>query len=120
KCTICAQLGHILDCCKNIQQPPCSTCTSFADLLDHKLAEQRTGHPGLEEQLKDEELRVLQEKEDHVESLKQQTQEAEQEEKRLDKILEQRKATLKTLQAEQRARAPVLEFTIKEARKSKK
>ncbi|KAF2848170.1 hypothetical protein T440DRAFT_537297 [Plenodomus tracheiphilus IPT5] len=61
--------------------------------------------------------RKVQEESDYIESLKQQYQEAEEEGKRLSKLLEERKAVLARLQSEQ-AQLPS-EFVIKEAKNKK-
>lgn len=125
RCSVCAKLGRILDCCNNVSV----TCSLCAD-LDHILTQQRqevevwkTHCDGLTEKLKtlqeDPEKRA-QEKSDLIESLRRQTHEADKEDKRLAKILEERKQTLKGLQAQQMVWEGPQEFTIRETKKKGK
>ncbi|CAO2655190.1 Nn.00g102540.m01.CDS01 [Neocucurbitaria sp. VM-36] len=60
---------------------------------------------------------LQQEKEDHVDSLKQQTLEAEEEGKKLDRVLEERKGVLRGLEREKKMKEPAVEFTVREGRK---
>lgn len=61
-----------------------------------------------------------QEKSDMIESLKRQTEEADAEEKRLQKYAAERRRVLKKLQEQARAREAPQEFFFKEAKKGKK
>ena len=138
KCIVCTKLGRILACCKALRGP-CLVCAEFHQLLNREVDQQVSGQLELQieqndtawrarcddleaqiKTLKDTPQKRAQEKSDYIGSLKRQAEEADVEDKKLKKILEERKETLKSLQMELSARERPLEFTVKETKKGKK
>lgn len=126
KCVVCAKLGRILDCCKDLRSP-CLICAKFHQLLNREVEQNdaawRERYDDLEAQngaLQNTPQELAQETSDYTESLKQQAEEVDAEDKRLKKILEEQKEALKHLRNQLSEREAPLEFAIKESKKGKK
>ena len=115
ECLVCTKLGRTLDCCK-AAHGPCALCADFHHLLNREVTQQVTAHAALQNEENDEawrarcddleaQIKILQEtpekraqeKSGMIESLKRQTEEADAEEKRLQKYAAERRRVLKKL-----------------------
>jgi hypothetical protein len=136
KCHWCTKLGQLSECCK-VARAECELCARIWELFREEVTEQVTKnmislndfnkvswnkeYDALKAQIKMLEAtpeRLAEHKNDRIESLKRQAEEADMENKKLQIVLEQRRQTLGELQNKLKIEGP--QVVIKEAKKGKK
>ncbi|KAA8618858.1 hypothetical protein PtrV1_08287 [Pyrenophora tritici-repentis] len=137
ECDVCAKLGRTLDCCKGLRGGLCLDCAEISRLLNREIEQQayeqanlqigkndgawRVRCDDLEARLKSVQdtlsKNLVQQKNDHIESLKKRNDEADAEDERLKKILEERDAKFKDLQKQLSDGEPPRGYSYKESKK---